>query len=598
MAVEQLPITPTEALINVHRYYNKDHNPLERKVPNGYLISVLVLQRYQDQPEVADYLNKVSPWFGARVMRDLVNSDAAADKVPVSKANINHIETALMVADALSLDDVVKYQSKLAQLRQKYHIERVAPEDEFVQAVVKKSSPPTKSSSSATAKPTTRPTTDISTSREVITLGQEAMGTAPKELLTRINQVLSESNSAEISLQTTPKAILDYLASIDLPAGARLIKPAPTINGPRLSITGAISTAIGNAEFGVTFVQEPGTKLKVTGVPVIKVDWGLGLALKAKGMDLNKMITNLDQMATEQLGKRIDQNWEITALRISEGMLAFDLRRKAPSKPSIQPTSSSDLPAPASTEHSRSNELIQQALNSGISLIEAYTPEGEKVLQENNDHRLQVSRERLFAGLDCAFLNREHRIPKILQQAGIFEAAVIAPLEKTETKEVVDKEGFLGRGRKTHQESYNVPVIIDEELGRESNNSQQAISIYYYAHDSDTFIFEERAFTDRVGRFGNILKAEIVLPPEIGKNIAEEIKRNPKFIRELVEAFVRNKYHKSFIQDSWNRYARPPYQAWDSRPADRRKFYFADLVSHPEDKHLTAEQAINKAVPY
>ncbi len=163
---------------------------------------------------------------------------------------------------------------------------------------------------------------------------------------------------------------------------------------------------------------------------------------------------------------------------------------------------------------------------------------------------------------------------------------------------MVDKEGFLGRGRKTHQESYRAPVTLDEELGRESNNPQQAISIYYYAHDFDTSMLEERAFRDAFRRFGNMLIAEIVLPPEIGKNIAEEIKKNPKFIRELVEAFVKNKYHQSFIQDSWNHYAKPPYQAWDARPADRRKFLFADLIAHPELRQMTAEQAIQKAIPY
>lgn len=165
--------------------------------------------------------------------------------------------------------------------------------------------------------------------REVITLGQETIGTSPEGLLTIINQRLKDSSLSEISLQTTPQAILDYLTHIELPSGAKLQNPIGRIDGPILSITGAISTKAGGAEFGVTYTQDPNGKLVVVGKPAIKVALGLKMALVAQGINIEDTIRHLDQMATEQLDKRIDQSWEITGLRITEGMLAFDLKKKS-----------------------------------------------------------------------------------------------------------------------------------------------------------------------------------------------------------------------------------------------------------------------------
>lgn len=252
-------------------------------------------------------------------------------------------------------------------------------------------------------------------------------------------------------------------------------------------------------------------------------------------------------------------------------------------------------------ENSQQTNLIQAALSSGLSLVAAYTTHGHQFLQETNDHRdIGEARKIYGESLSFAFAAGHFRDAfRLINQAGIYEVAALRPLERPQmaTRTVVTGKGFFGLGRKTQQESYVtnvVPMRVEEAITGSDYGEEPTVILGYFATDKGMEGIENNFFRDSRGRPGNYLSAEIILPASLGNLIAEEITKNPKFIRELIDTFVRHKYSEDFVKNSWDKYAKPPYQAWDSLPG--RKFYFANLIKNPQVKQLPVTEAIQRAI--
>lgn len=272
---------------------------------------------------------------------------------------------------------------------------------------------------------------------------------------------------------------------------------------------------------------------------------------------------------------------------------------------------------PIDLETSANSDLIQQALDSGRSMMRAYTSHGEQIVQEDRDRRniYQPEIVRVSSGPRLAFADWVRKayqggpiqpeLDQLLAQAGIFEVCVLAPLEKEimGTRKVVDKPGALGIGKKTHQESY-VAGTQQMTIGEAKDGTaggELAVALYYYAGDfirGEGSIPSKFSFADAYGRPGNFLYAEIALPQSLGDPVSNQIRKNPRFVRDLIDAFVRQKHSRGFVIDSWDKYAKPPYQVWDARPVEQRKFYYVDLVQNPQYKQLSLSQAIERALPY
>ncbi len=255
-------------------------------------------------------------------------------------------------------------------------------------------------------------------------------------------------------------------------------------------------------------------------------------------------------------------------------------------------------------ETSTNNDLVQRALNSGMSMVYAYVSHsGAKLFRETNDHReiTPAQQSRVYRGPRIAFLDwKQPDLEKSLSQAGIHELAILIPFEIDETKmkTVVDKTGILGIGRRTHQEPYTIvrtPISTKEALGGKVDSSEPAVGLYYYAtergNNNNNVTWQRRPGTQ-------FLYAEIIMPQSLGNLVSDEMHRNPKFVRTLVDAFIRNRHSRTLIASCWDKDGKPPYEAWDARPAEARKFYFADLVANPQDKQLPLQQAIERAVSY
>lgn len=258
---------------------------------------------------------------------------------------------------------------------------------------------------------------------------------------------------------------------------------------------------------------------------------------------------------------------------------------------------------PSDLEVSARENLILSALDSGLSYLSAYTTTGVALLREKGDRRSGVpNTEHVYDTPFLAFENGNLDWNKI----GIYEVAVLTPCTKDveATRTVVDKSGILGIGRKTHEEKYiakTIPLTVSDATGGLRKGEEASVALYYCATDRGkdrTKDTEMPAFRDAFDRPGNGLYVKIILPESVGKAVSEEMVRNPRFIRSLVDAFVRGKYEQSFIAESWDKYAKPPYEVWDARPVGERKFYFADLVKNPQDKRLPMSQVAQRAISY
>ena len=93
-------------------------------------------------------------------------------------------------------------------------------------------------------------------------------------------------------------------------------------------------------------------------------------------------------------------------------------------------------------------------------------------------------------------------------------------------------------------------------------------------------------YVDSVGR-RSYLAVEIVLPESLAKTLAEEIKKNPKVIRKIVDATMTQTlgideavWKTGYTETSWGKSKtfaiRPPYEKWDADNGGKAKLYFEE----------------------
>lgn len=189
---------------------------------------------------------------------------------------------------------------------------------------------------------------------------------------------------------------------------------------------------------------------------------------------------------------------------------------------------------------------------------------------------------------DPKFFNHQ-RLEDPLAEGGLKEMMVLVPAEKDVMATKTVSKGFLIR--KKHDEIYisgKAPQTVAEILGNEIN--EPAYILYYYS------AYKNKEYRDEFGRPGNIMNAEIVLPKSVGEDISESIKADPRFVRKLIDSFVRTKYPERFVKEVWEKYGRPPYHKWDAEPT--KKFYFADLTLHPDQAELPVSEVLRRAINY
>lgn len=77
---------------------------------------------------------------------------------------------------------------------------------------------------------------------------------------------------------------------------------------------------------------------------------------------------------------------------------------------------------------------------------------------------------------------------------------------------------------------------------------------------------EEIHYKDLVGRAGNYLAFQIMVPESVGKNVQEATEEDPLFVRKLVDQTVRKTYDPTFVKETWDKFGKPPYEQWDKSP--------------------------------
>ena len=215
---------------------------------------------------------------------------------------------------------------------------------------------------------------------------------------------------------------------------------------------------------------------------------------------------------------------------------------------------------PEATAEISNEDVIQKALDSGHSRIAAYTSQGLYVVQQADDHRnLSGGEDSIYATRQAAIAETRDIVTNTLSNAGVYE------------------------------------IVVRRAVAGSNAGDEPANILYYSATDRGLKDYDNLFFRDSHGRPGNSFTIEITLPQQVAEQIGDRVKQNPQFIRAVSDAFVRQKYDKGFVEQSWDRYARPPYEKWDTLPG--RKLYFADLVRNPQDAKMPLAEVINRAIP-
>lgn len=125
------------------------------------------------------------------------------------------------------------------------------------------------------------------------------------------------------------------------------------------------------------------------------------------------------------------------------------------------------------------------------------------------------------------------------------------------------------------------------------SGSQMAI---YYRVEDNTEPDGGRNYPSGVGRVGNYLDLELIIPMDLGKEVTKAIGHrtstddptptgDPTLIRRIIETSIRQKYIEGFLED-WDHFSRPPWEKLDAIMATRgmkSRMYVADLIRRPQD---------------
>jgi len=96
---------------------------------------------------------------------------------------------------------------------------------------------------------------------------------------------------------------------------------------------------------------------------------------------------------------------------------------------------------------------------------------------------------------------------------------------------------------------------------------------------------------DAIGRPGVSFDAKFLVPVDLVGQISTRIREDPKFIRRLTEAFVRAKYPRKYIESTWEKFGKIPYEKWDAAEGGSR-LYFVDLIKEPEARRQPLDDSM------
>lgn len=142
-------------------------------------------------------------------------------------------------------------------------------------------------------------------------------------LLEKMNRAIEASSTQETTFETSPQTVVDYLKTIELPQGSTIKQANTQITGNQLNINGVIDTLVGQVKFTADLSADQSGTLKVIRH---KVDLPF-FAQFSRGA-IENQITNLNQIITDQINRQIDPTWEVGGIKIINGKLAFDFRKK------------------------------------------------------------------------------------------------------------------------------------------------------------------------------------------------------------------------------------------------------------------------------
>lgn len=167
---------------------------------------------------------------------------------------------------------------------------------------------------------------------------------------------------------------------------------------------------------------------------------------------------------------------------------------------------------------------------------------------------------------------------KDLNAQHIYEAVVVAPLTRYSigTRVVGVKKSMFGLKKRDVLENYEygdgqytMEDIIPGKF------PQPAAVVAYSATDRyDSSKIPD--FKDPMLRRGSDMDFKLALPESLAKRVGRTIVSDPRYIRRLIEAFVKAKYPDDFSRGAWTAYSGPPWDKWDARPGG--KMLFVDLL--------------------
>ncbi|MCX6741222.1 MAG: hypothetical protein NTY61_02380, partial [Candidatus Parcubacteria bacterium] len=250
-----------------------------------------------------------------------------------------------------------------------------------------------------------------------------------------------------------------------------------------------------------------------------------------------------------------------------------------------QPTNN-DREQKDNSQENREKELILEILKEGgigihTSLPREYHPHKSAGFIDLVDNRLNPSTagnslggdvRNSFRFSDFDSYEQQHR----LEKEGVNELVTFEPAVRDVIKEVdvpVKKERLGGLlGSKTVMEKKNQKVgeeaIKHSEVVKDGKD-EPLVKLKYQAESASSD--SEDGYYDYSGRRGNVLEVEICLPKSTADKVSQQIKKDPKFIRQIIgEAVVKGlkipaKAWQEGDEHTNDRPVRPPYEKWDAK---------------------------------
>lgn len=250
-------------------------------------------------------------------------------------------------------------------------------------------------------------------------------------------------------------------------------------------------------------------------------------------------------------------------------------------------------------EREKEKQLIQEVAEKGgaaiyMSLPSEYSPvksngftfkpDVRKLTKFNkNEESLNISMAFRNAYLGGEYKNK--KFDDVCGEQKIFEAVAILPITEDVYQEVdvpvQEKKFGIFKKETTRKERKKVGVkqVLHNELV-EKGQAESAYRIIYRANDrvdkqGHSF------YQDYSGRFGNMLDIDIILPKSLADKVMEQIKANPKIIRDITKALIVK--NLDIPEDAWekgDKYThhslKPPYEEWAKNLGGKNKIYIQE----------------------